>query len=154
MIRRPPRSTLFPYTTLFRSARVLDLRQLEVAHDDLLVGDAEAHAPRQRVKLEEVLERLAEGGHVGDLAVGDDARRELGARRARDAVARGLDRGEEAAVEVEADDAAVRVLAKSEVHGGCSYSPGYRPCPALALAAVRGFRTPVASRGSGARRGR
>src|SRR5256885_9340456 len=24
MIRRPPRSTLFPYTTLFRSARVLD----------------------------------------------------------------------------------------------------------------------------------
>src|SRR3712207_799512 len=25
MIRRPPRSTLFPYTTLFRSARVFDL---------------------------------------------------------------------------------------------------------------------------------
>src|SRR2546422_2253518 len=24
MIRRPPRSTLFPYTTLFRSGRVLD----------------------------------------------------------------------------------------------------------------------------------
>src|SRR5437588_8794259 len=27
MIRRPPRSTLFPYTTLFRSKRVLRLRQ-------------------------------------------------------------------------------------------------------------------------------
>src|SRR5687767_15655442 len=28
MIRRPPRSTLFPYTTLFRSARhLVDLRQ-------------------------------------------------------------------------------------------------------------------------------
>src|SRR5260221_3224460 len=26
MIRRPPRSTLFPYTTLFRSAAVEDLR--------------------------------------------------------------------------------------------------------------------------------
>src|SRR2546422_440196 len=26
MIRRPPRSTLFPYTTLFRSLRELDLR--------------------------------------------------------------------------------------------------------------------------------
>src|SRR3712207_8427238 len=26
MIRRPPRSTLFPYTTLFRSQRVLDPR--------------------------------------------------------------------------------------------------------------------------------
>src|SRR3712207_8910526 len=25
MIRRPPRSTLFPYTTLFRSQRLLDL---------------------------------------------------------------------------------------------------------------------------------
>src|SRR2546430_17627952 len=28
MIRRPPRSTLFPYTTLFRSVRVLDLELL------------------------------------------------------------------------------------------------------------------------------
>src|SRR3712207_9054568 len=26
MIRRPPRSTLFPYTTLFRSADAIDLR--------------------------------------------------------------------------------------------------------------------------------
>src|SRR5258707_4380204 len=26
MIRRPPRSTLFPYTTLFRSANALELR--------------------------------------------------------------------------------------------------------------------------------
>src|SRR3712207_8437522 len=32
MIRRPPRSTLFPYTTLFRSARRQDAR-LEVAHE-------------------------------------------------------------------------------------------------------------------------
>src|SRR3712207_8118941 len=28
MIRRPPRSTLFPYTTLFRSALVVDLLEL------------------------------------------------------------------------------------------------------------------------------
>src|SRR3712207_6955797 len=28
MIRRPPRSTLFPYTTLFRSAQLADLRRL------------------------------------------------------------------------------------------------------------------------------
>src|SRR3712207_8338384 len=36
MIRRPPRSTLFPYTTLFRSddgvAERLDMRDLELAH--------------------------------------------------------------------------------------------------------------------------
>src|SRR5256885_11667989 len=31
MIRRPPRSTLFPYTTLFRSQRKLSLGKLEVA---------------------------------------------------------------------------------------------------------------------------
>src|SRR3712207_4566724 len=34
MIRRPPRSTLFPYTTLFRSEEVGD-GQAELAHDHL-----------------------------------------------------------------------------------------------------------------------
>src|SRR3712207_7333708 len=40
MIRRPPRSTLFPYTTLFRSDRIIDIADaLDVAHgqDDLLL---------------------------------------------------------------------------------------------------------------------
>src|SRR3712207_7336737 len=32
MIRRPPRSTLFPYTTLFRSAVVVARREDRVAH--------------------------------------------------------------------------------------------------------------------------
>src|SRR3712207_8923602 len=36
MIRRPPRSTLFPYTTLFRSTR----------YPHLHVVDEERHAPR------------------------------------------------------------------------------------------------------------
>src|SRR3712207_7600860 len=37
MIRRPPRSTLFPYTTLFRSRReVLDVRRLAVDRPALL----------------------------------------------------------------------------------------------------------------------
>src|SRR5689334_24445941 len=31
MIRRPPRSTLFPYTTLFRSCAEDDARELDVA---------------------------------------------------------------------------------------------------------------------------
>src|SRR2546429_6730159 len=37
MIRRPPRSTLFPYTTLFRSDRLLDNRWLHLVRlgDDL-----------------------------------------------------------------------------------------------------------------------
>src|SRR5260370_3728213 len=33
MIRRPPRSTLFPYTTLFRSLH--DKRRTEVRHDEI-----------------------------------------------------------------------------------------------------------------------
>src|SRR5688572_30889876 len=35
MIRRPPRSTLFPYTTLFRSQKILQLikTQLDNAHE-------------------------------------------------------------------------------------------------------------------------
>src|SRR2546430_11263144 len=38
MIRRPPRSTLFPYTTLFRSPRRLD----EVVDDEEIAGVAGA----------------------------------------------------------------------------------------------------------------
>src|SRR3712207_7835913 len=34
MIRRPPRSTLFPYTTLFRSNPALGVRGLRVARRD------------------------------------------------------------------------------------------------------------------------
>src|SRR3712207_8756262 len=37
MIRRPPRSTLFPYTTLFRSARVS--RRRHRRHDSVLAHD-------------------------------------------------------------------------------------------------------------------
>src|SRR2546427_5487657 len=36
MIRRPPRSTLFPYTTLFRSAGLL--RELEILAQDFREG--------------------------------------------------------------------------------------------------------------------
>src|SRR5256885_10932490 len=44
MIRRPPRSTLFPYTTLFRSAEVLVVHTF----DEL---DAKASAARGRIVL-------------------------------------------------------------------------------------------------------
>src|SRR2546426_4298744 len=58
MIRRPPRSTLFPYTTLFRSVGLLDLlpeRRLvrrDAAHLTLLHAGAE-------------LDVGAAAGHVG-----------------------------------------------------------------------------------------
>src|SRR3712207_7247691 len=38
MIRRPPRSTLFPYTTLFRSARVCWLVANELVAPDAVLG--------------------------------------------------------------------------------------------------------------------
>src|SRR5436309_10953987 len=56
MIRRPPRSTLFPYTTLFRSA--IDLAQRpgkglsEFAQPgDEVVGDVGHHADRKSTRL-------------------------------------------------------------------------------------------------------
>src|SRR2546425_8217390 len=64
MIRRPPRSTLFPYTTLFRSRgsgagrRVVELAGI---------------APRQ---LEELGERLRGRSRAGDEHVRDHARSE------------------------------------------------------------------------------
>src|SRR5436305_7964591 len=38
MVRRPPRSTLFPYTTLFRSRDILDCDEWYVADLDALAG--------------------------------------------------------------------------------------------------------------------
>src|SRR3989441_12043848 len=49
MIRRPPRSTLFPYTTLFRSSRLFGPRR------DFPIGDAQAEA-QTRWELHDPLE--------------------------------------------------------------------------------------------------
>src|SRR5258708_28832452 len=54
MIRRPPRSTLFPYTTLFRSPRIL----VEHAHDGGVerrwdVGGVRANGRRREGRLPE-----------------------------------------------------------------------------------------------------
>src|SRR3712207_6856319 len=68
MIRRPPRSTLFPYTTLFRSEQLLaDGHQVTVL-DDLSTGSLDnlAHfseAPALRIEIGSVLDEAL----VGDL---------------------------------------------------------------------------------------
>src|SRR2546426_7990537 len=46
MIRRPPRSTLFPYTTLFRSVRRAGRIRWDSAGDDNLVRARPARRPR------------------------------------------------------------------------------------------------------------
>src|SRR2546430_12476708 len=46
MIRRPPRSTLFPYTTLFRSD-IGDDRELDLADRELRVGAGVANIDRR-----------------------------------------------------------------------------------------------------------
>src|SRR3712207_8899143 len=53
MIRRPPRSTLFPYTTLFRSLHLIDDEQ-----DAFAVADAT-----------QALQELLRRGHVSALAL-------------------------------------------------------------------------------------
>src|SRR2546427_9502195 len=61
MIRRPPRSTLFPYTTLFRSTRFLDLdigqthqRERRQAVGQMhFHGDTRGGQPQQRTRSEE-----------------------------------------------------------------------------------------------------
>src|SRR3989441_9108369 len=66
MIRRPPRSTLFPYTTLFRSHR--DTTSLE--------PDSETRiAPRQAVRRGRRAQRAAHEGGVR--AVGDARQNEI-----------------------------------------------------------------------------
>src|SRR3712207_8752814 len=40
MIRRPPRSTLFPYTTLFRSALAKDFRHIDPTEARILLVEA------------------------------------------------------------------------------------------------------------------
>src|SRR3989440_12448114 len=83
MIRRPPRSTLFPYTTLFRSLRPLDLLDID-AH--FLAGElgqlvaqlvhlgpalADHHAGTARVHRDRDLPRLALDVNVGDGRMGE-----------------------------------------------------------------------------------
>src|SRR3712207_8224950 len=54
MIRRPPRSTLFPYTTLFRSVSTILPCQLDdVGREPLLVVAAPRHHPLRRAVLTE-----------------------------------------------------------------------------------------------------
>src|SRR3712207_7697272 len=52
MIRRPPRSTLFPYTTLFRSNEVAPRLTLQLARTSAVtLGEAKCVAPKVSVRV-------------------------------------------------------------------------------------------------------
>src|SRR5438309_7150523 len=61
MIRRPPRSTLFPYTTLFRSYRLTREIQIEEARyvHPLLVYEQPERRPDARIGIEQLVEAIA-----------------------------------------------------------------------------------------------
>src|SRR4030042_2791815 len=63
MIRRPPRSTLFPYTTLFRSARTrisCPIRISDTPCPPLWMGRSEEHTSELQSRLHLVCRRLLE----------------------------------------------------------------------------------------------
>src|SRR2546426_5717175 len=72
MIRRPPRSTLFPYTTLFRSVVLVVLRRVDAA-----LGRDRVRAPGGVLEAEagDVVAELRErrgGGRPGEPGADDD----------------------------------------------------------------------------------
>src|SRR5258707_3586915 len=80
MIRRPPRSPLFPYTTLFRSLSGDDLPQaisLSVGGEVSLEVDDGVHSEHERVVLRAAIEgRDAIGSPIRDLGPDYKLRRE------------------------------------------------------------------------------
>src|SRR3712207_8298346 len=71
MIRRPPRSTLFPYTTLFRS-------KVDLAERPLVDAGVEGEAVGLRVVRDEVLHRGGDAAALDTANVGGaDPRREV-----------------------------------------------------------------------------
>src|SRR3712207_6878406 len=67
MIRRPPRSTLFPYTTLFRSGHEHELRELERLRSlglDVVVVEPQGSSPDEL--------RAAEADTVAAMRAGAD----------------------------------------------------------------------------------
>src|SRR3712207_8610936 len=70
MIRRPPRSTLFPYTTLFRSQEAIDeaaMRLGDTGADDYLMGWERTAWTSADGSPAEVLDRVRSEEHTSEL---------------------------------------------------------------------------------------
>src|SRR2546427_5072897 len=73
MIRRPPRSTLFPYTTLFRSGFVV-LAVVATDHQNLLASHV--LAPSEKVRGSEHCGSVGDAGMTGCKNAGPQRKRE------------------------------------------------------------------------------
>src|SRR5690349_22895181 len=74
MIRRPPRSTLFPYTTLFRSVAIVTYAGS--------AGTALAPTPAsQKAKIRAVIDQLGAGGSTAGAERSEEHTSELQSRR-------------------------------------------------------------------------
>src|SRR3989441_9192520 len=135
MIRRPPRSTLFPYTTLFRSQpgqRVQRLEEIVAAPDELVArGEADARTVaavgEQPIRPQVAFDQRG-GGRLGGVAI---RARPLGRRRARrqGQQARGHDRRRRRVAERVRDLRVVEVP-EGDVIGGRVRPPPDRGAPA------------------------
>src|SRR2546429_9716955 len=75
MIRRPPRSTLFPYTTLFRSRELppFDALEPDVVLDQIGVQELATRRPAlDRQSLEHAAPRVHRGAQPGGAGADDD----------------------------------------------------------------------------------
>src|SRR2546427_5193654 len=66
MIRRPPRSTLFPYTTLFRSSRSM-LGHFDPSHNAIIISRIFDNPKTPRLALEYVLFHERSEEHTSEL---------------------------------------------------------------------------------------
>src|SRR2546425_5665406 len=67
MIRRPPRSTLFPYTTLFRSGSHVAAAYLQLRQLDTELETTRANVASRRGSLQLVRDRLRSEEHTSEL---------------------------------------------------------------------------------------
>src|SRR5690554_1480871 len=65
MIRRPPRSTLFPYTTLFRTHCKVKMKEGRDVYLEDLTQNVSVHCPAETVQAEDPLFILYTSGSTG-----------------------------------------------------------------------------------------
>src|SRR2546430_8756490 len=67
MIRRPPRSTLFPYTTLFRSAFACSLRHAHFGDDLVIAQCGGEHSIEEFGRRDDPFARVRSEEHTSEL---------------------------------------------------------------------------------------